>query len=544
MVRDPGRATSGPPPSQGGQLDHQERHRTHGTGAGGIRPTPSTVSGGRPPTGHSRGSSGRGVGATCAGISDGKTPRVTTGTASGSSSTSSQTSIPVTVSAPTPSVFAPATSGRGSIGRASGEGPSRPTLDPIDVSHMFEPGSNVAAFTREQMQKWMDRFLRLSFSSLLRRWGWGLLHLHLEVELRLSRRIPPDVIQMDRYGVPEGTDSLKVLGTMVREVCRLYLPDDAVWSDVLMTTRYDILDIAKRLAAKYGPISARQKNARARVESRRQKNAMATNPYGHQGFSGFRARFESINVLGTLRLGLIESVIVSLMFTKKPNHEEVRCLSGAEAQCFSPCSRMKKVFEFVRNGRDIPEVGECSSTEVGAVDGAAAVGGSAVGADGDDAEFDESSGEEENDHGQTPQQEPVEEDGEDEEDSPSRYEIQEHFREPVQPVQPIQPPVQPPAEPVITEAQRIIRFVMGGESSAPRTMALLPSVQSAILGSTAVSSAGHPSGSTRHSCTDCHYTDRHSTALSCADRSFRPLRCTDHSSRALLSTDPSSDSDI
>ncbi|KAL3681378.1 hypothetical protein R1sor_024334 [Riccia sorocarpa] len=109
---------------------------------------------------------------------------------------------------------------------------------------------------------------------------------------------------------------------------------------------------------------------------------------------------------------------------------------------------------------------ECSNAEVGAADGAAAAGGTAVGADGDDAEFDKSSGEEEEDHGQTPQHEPVEEDGEDEEDSPSRYEIREHFREPVQPA--------------ITEAQRIICFVMGGESSAPRTMAPLPSVQRAI----------------------------------------------------------------
>ncbi|KAL3682890.1 hypothetical protein R1sor_000912 [Riccia sorocarpa] len=45
-----------------------------------------------------------------------------------------------------------------------------------------------------------------------------------------------------------------------------------------------------------------------------------------------------------------------------------------------------------------------------------------------------------------------------------------------EPVQPVQPPVQP----VITEAQRILRFVMGGESSAPRTLAPLPTVQRAI----------------------------------------------------------------
>ncbi|KAL3702132.1 hypothetical protein R1sor_020154 [Riccia sorocarpa] len=436
MVRDPGRAHSGPLPSQGGQPDRQERHRIHGTGAGGVRPTPSTVSGSRPPTGHSRGSSGRGAGTTGAGSSGGKTPRVTTGTASGSSSTSSQTSIPVTVSAPTPSVFCTgyirervhwerqfATEmGLGSTPSASGGGAS---TEQEDTSRRRRSRSSHEDDTRPRSRR--------------------------------SRRTSPDVdgdrrpqptllvqIQMDRYGVPEGTDSLKVVGTMGCEVCRLYLPDDAVWSDVPMTTRYNILDIAKRLAAKYGPISARHKNARARVESRRQKNAMATNPYGHQGFSGFRARFMK-------EFGVYP----------KPKHN-----------AFLRAHGMKKVFEFVRNGRDIPEVGECSNAEVGAADGAGAAAGSAVGADGDDAEFDESSGEEENDHGQTPQQELVEEDGEDgeagedEEDSPSRYKIREHFREPVQPV--------------ITEAQRILRFVMGGESSAPRTLAPLPIVQRAI----------------------------------------------------------------
>ncbi|KAL3679908.1 hypothetical protein R1sor_022864 [Riccia sorocarpa] len=374
---------------------------------------------------------------------------------------------------------------------------------------MFEPGSNVAAFTREQMQEWMERFFTVKLQQFATEMGLGSTpsasgggasteqedttrrrrsrSSHDNDTLprsRRSRRDSPDVdgdrrpqpvplvqIQMDRYGVPEGTDSLKVVGTMVREVCRLYLPDDAVWSDVPMTTRYDMyrdirarfkdghmlselelsLDIAKRLAAKYGPISARHKNARARVESRRQENAMATNPYGHQGFFGFRARFMK-------EFGVYP----------QPKHN-----------AFLRAHGMKKVFEFVRNGRDIPEVGECSNAEVGAADGAAAAGGSAVGDDGDDAEFDESSGEEENDHGQTPQQEPVEEDeddgdsGQDEEDSPSRYEIREHFREPVQ-------PVQPPVQPVITEAQRILCFVMGGESSAPRTLAPLQTVQRAI----------------------------------------------------------------
>ncbi|KAL3695077.1 hypothetical protein R1sor_008728 [Riccia sorocarpa] len=450
MVRDPGRAPSGTPPSQGGQPDRQERHRTHGTGAGGVRPTPSTVSGGRPPTGHSRGSSGRGAGATGAGSSGGKTPRVTTGTASRSSSTSSQTSIPVTVSAPTPSVFAPATSRRGSIGRASGEGPSgegpsRPTLDPIDVSHMFEPGSNVAAFTREQMQEWMDRFFTVKLQQFATEMGLG----STPSASGGGASTEQEDTTRRRRSRSSHEDDTRHRSGRSRRTSPDVDGDRRPQPVPLVQIQMDRLDIAKRLAAKYGPISARHKNARARVESRRQKNAMATNPYGHQGFSGFRARFMK-------EFGVYP----------EPKHN-----------AFLRAHGMKKVFEFVRNGRDIPEVGECSNAEVGAADGAAAAGGSAVGADGDDAEFDESNGEEENDHGQTPQQEPVEEDGEDEEDSPSRYEIREHFREPVQPVQ---PPVQPSAEPVITEAQRIIRFVMGGESSAPRTMAPLPSVQSAI----------------------------------------------------------------
>ncbi|KAL3697265.1 hypothetical protein R1sor_011341 [Riccia sorocarpa] len=61
---------------------------------------------------------------------------------------------------------------------------------------------------------------------------------------RRSRRSSPDAdrdrrpqpvplveLELDEYGIPEG-DSLRVLGTMVREVCRLYMPDDAIWSAV------------------------------------------------------------------------------------------------------------------------------------------------------------------------------------------------------------------------------------------------------------------------------------------------------------------------
>ncbi|KAL3694481.1 hypothetical protein R1sor_008132 [Riccia sorocarpa] len=387
MVRNPGRAPSGLPPSQGRRTDRQERHRTHGTSASGVRPTPSTVSGGRPLT-HHGGSSGRGAGTTGSGSSAGRTARVTTGAASGGFTL--QTSILVTTSAPTPSIIAPATVGRGSREGPSGEGPSgegssEPTLD---VSHIFETGSDVATLTRGQLQDLEDttRRRRRSRSS------------HADdhdsqPRSRRSRRSSPDVVGdrrpqpvplvellLDRYGFPEGTDSLKVVGTM---------------------------DIATRLAAKYGPISARHRNARARVETRREKNVMVTNPYGHQGFTGYRARFES------------------------------------------------------------------SNAEVGAADGAAAAGGTAVGADGDDAEFDQSNGEEEDDHGQAPQQEPVEDDGEDDEDdqdSPSRFEIREAFRAPAEPA---------PAA-ATSEGRSVIRFIVGGQTSAPRTIVPQPSVQRAI----------------------------------------------------------------
>ncbi|KAL3677589.1 hypothetical protein R1sor_027537 [Riccia sorocarpa] len=129
---------------------------------------------------------------------------------------------------------------------------------------------------------------------------------------------------------------------------------------------------------------------------------------------------------------------------------------------------MKRVFEFMRTGRDFPEVGGPSIAEVGAddtagaddgADGAAA--GSDVGADDDGAEFSELEGSgnesEEDDQSQAPQQERVEELEDDEEDEDSsRFEIRESLRAPV--------------EPALTRAQRIIRFVTGGESSAPRTL--------------------------------------------------------------------------
>ncbi|KAL3680502.1 hypothetical protein R1sor_023458 [Riccia sorocarpa] len=244
MVRDPGRAPSGQPPSQGGQLDRQERHRTHHTGAGEVRTTPSTVGGGRPPT-YRGGSSG-------GGSSEGERPRVSRGAASGGSG---QTSIPVSVPASRPSTFAPATAGRGS--GPSGEGPSRPTLGPLDVSQMFDAGADVAAFTRTQMQEWVERVLERGLEQLAAQYGLGRgtspapsgggastdrvddtqrrrsrsshENDHDTRDRRRSRTSSPDVdrerrphsvplvsLQLDTYGHTEG-DSMRVLAGMVRE---------------------------------------------------------------------------------------------------------------------------------------------------------------------------------------------------------------------------------------------------------------------------------------------------------------------------------------
>ncbi|KAL3686229.1 hypothetical protein R1sor_004251 [Riccia sorocarpa] len=160
MVRDPSRAPSGQPPSQGGQPDRQERHRTHRTGAGEVRTTPSTVGGGSPPT-HRGGSSG-------GGSSEGERPRP-----------------------------------------------------------------------------------------------------RLEVELRLTGWMTPDVVVLDHP----------------MRMIMIHVTVDVV--DDLLT-----LAIATRLAAKYGQVSVQYQNAERRVEIRREKNVMVTNPFGHQGFAGFRARFK------------------------------------------------------------------------------------------------------------------------------------------------------------------------------------------------------------------------------------------------------------
>ncbi|KAL3683341.1 hypothetical protein R1sor_001363 [Riccia sorocarpa] len=169
--------------------------------------------------------------------------------------------------------------------------------------------------------------------------------------------------------------------------------------------------------------------------------------------------------------------ITSKMYKKKkfgvypePKHKAFLRLHG-----------MKRVFEFMRTGRDFPEVRSSSNAEVGADDTAGAddgadgaAGGRDVGAEDDGAEFSELDGNgdesEEDDQGQAPQQERVEEaeeEAEEAEDS-SRFEIRAALTAPVQPA--------------LTEAQRIIRFVTGGESSAPRTLPQWPVLQAIPLG--------------------------------------------------------------
>ncbi|KAL3699879.1 hypothetical protein R1sor_017901 [Riccia sorocarpa] len=136
MVRDPGRAPSGPPPSQGGQLDRRERHRTHSTSANDLRTTPSTAGGGRPPA-HPRKSRGSGTGASGSMSSGGRTPGVTTGATS------------------------------------RGEGPSGPTIPPIDVSDIFEAGSDVATLMRGQMHDLIGRIFDVKLQQFASEMGLG-----------------------------------------------------------------------------------------------------------------------------------------------------------------------------------------------------------------------------------------------------------------------------------------------------------------------------------------------------------------------------------
>ncbi|KAL3676541.1 hypothetical protein R1sor_026489 [Riccia sorocarpa] len=324
MVRDPGRAPSGQPPSQGGQPDRKERHRTHRTGAGEVRTTPSTVGGGRPPTYREGSSDG--------GSSEGGRPR------------------------------------------------------------MFEGGADVAAFTRTQMQEWMGRVLERGLE------------------------------QFAAY-----------------------------------------LAIATRLAAKYGPVSVQYQNAERRVEIRREKNVMVTNPFGHQGFAGFRARFKK--AFGMYPL---------------PKHT-----ASARAHV------IKRVFQFMENGRDIPESevagpSNAEAGEDGAADddfaaatvagaGAAAAAGTGDGVD-DDALTDFSEGLsgaelEEDKHGLTPQQEQHAESGGDDEDDT--------------------PPAQPPAPSTVVPAPPAPRTLVPAPP-APRTVVPRPSVRGTVVPSASVARTDAP----------------------------------------------------
>ncbi|KAL3678893.1 hypothetical protein R1sor_021849 [Riccia sorocarpa] len=407
--------------------------------------------------------------------SSGRTPGVTTGAASRGSTP--KTSIPVTTSAPTPSIpAAPATVVRGSREGPSGEGPSGPTIPPIDVSDIFEAGSDTATLTRGQMQDLIGRIFYVKLQQFASEMGLGSTPSRsgggasTEQEDTTRRRRSRSSHADDAEPRSRVADDLLLTSIETVDHSRLYRPDDAIWSAVPVNHRYQmyrdirarfkkshLLSETTRLAAKYGPVSVRHKNAKARVESRREKNIMVTNPYGHQGFGGFRARFKK-------KFGVYP----------EPKHNAFLRLHG-----------MKRVFEFMRTGRDFPEVGSLSNAEIGADDTAGAddgadgaAGGSDVGAEDDGAEFSELEGNgdesEEDDQGQAPQQERVEEqedaeeaeEAEEDEDS-SRFEIREALRAPIQPA--------------LTEAQRIIRFVTGGECSAPRTLPQRPVLQAIPL---------------------------------------------------------------
>ncbi|KAL3691579.1 hypothetical protein R1sor_005230 [Riccia sorocarpa] len=469
MVRDPGRAPSGQPPSQGGQPDRQERHRTHRTGAGEVRTTPSTVSGGRPPT-YRGGSSG-------GGSSEGGRSRVSSGAASRGSG---QTSIPVSVPASRPSTFAPATTGRGS--GPSGEGPSRPTLGPLDVSQMFEAGANVAAFTRTQMQEWVERVLERGLEQFAAQYGLG----------RGTSPAPSG-----------GGASTDRVDDTRRRRSRSSHEDDHDTRDRRRSRRSPDVDrerrphlaIATRLAAKYDPVSVRYQNAERRVEIRREKNVMVTNPFRHQGFAGFRARFKK--VFGMYPL---------------PKHT-----------AFARAHGIKRVFQFMENGRDIPESDKAGPSnaeagEDGAADddfaAAAAAGAVAAAAAGtgdgvdDDALSDFSEGLrgaelEEDELGLSPQQEQHAESGGDDEDdtdtSPDLYQIR--------------PALCEPAQPTVSSSQRLARLVVGAPQlpatstvvpappapktlvpapPAPRTVVPRPSVRGTVVPSASVARTDTP----------------------------------------------------
>ncbi|KAL3688523.1 hypothetical protein R1sor_014832 [Riccia sorocarpa] len=294
--------------------------------------------------------------------------------------------------------------------------------------------------------------------------------------------VPLVSLQLDTYGHTEG-DSMRVLAGMVREVCRLYLTDDTTWAEVPENQR---LAIATRLAAKYGPVSVQYQNAERRVEIRREKNVMVTNPFGHQGFAGFRAQFVK-KAFGMYPL---------------PKHT-----------AFARAHGIKRVFQFMENGRDITESEEAGPSnaeagEDGAADddfaAAAAAGAAAAAAAGtgdgvdDDALSDFSEGLsgvelEEDELGFSPQQEQRAESGQDDEDDtdtfPDRYQIRPSLCE--------------PAQPTVSASQRLARLVVGAPQPpapstvvpappAPRTVVPRPSVRGTVVPSASVARTDAP----------------------------------------------------
>ncbi|KAL3700994.1 hypothetical protein R1sor_019016 [Riccia sorocarpa] len=256
---------------------------------------------------------------------------------------------------------------------------------------MFEAGSDVTAFTRDHMQDWIPRILEVKLQQFaIDIWlrstpspygGGDSIEQEDTTQRRRSRSSHADDTQPRSRR--SRRSSLNVDGDRKPQHVPLW---SLSWTG--LATRMGYLDIATRLAAKYGPVSIRHKNAEARVKSRREKNVMVTNPFGHQGFVGFRARFKK-----------------AFGIYPEPKHN-----------VFFRAHGIKRVFEFMKNGRDFPEVGDPSSAEVGAddaagaddgADGAVGAGGNDVDVDDDDAKFEEFEGNgdelEEDDHGQAPQ---------------------------------------------------------------------------------------------------------------------------------------------
>ncbi|KAL3675630.1 hypothetical protein R1sor_025578 [Riccia sorocarpa] len=331
---------------------------------------------------------------------------------------------------------------------------------------MFEVGADVAAFTRTQMQKWVERVLERDLEQFAAQYGLG-------------RGTSP---------APSGSGASTYRGDDTRRRrSRSSHEDDHDTRDRRRSRRsspnvdkerrpqyvngwvFCNLAIVTRLAAKYGPVPVQHQNAERRVEIRREKNVMVTNPFGHQGFAGFRARFKK--AFGIYPL---------------PKHTT-----------FARAHGIKRVFQFMDNGRDIAE-SEVGAGEDGAADddfaAAAAAGAAAAAATGtgdgvdDDALTDFSEGLsgdelEEDEHGLTLQQEQHAEDGSDDEnDTPTGSAAQRLARLVVGAPQ---PPAQPPAPRTVVPAP-----------PAPRIVVPRPSVRGTIVPSASVARTDAPQRST------------------------------------------------